>query len=80
MKARRFAYIPKEFQSQDITWLVMECCPETKGVFIYLHKEPGGPPSFDNWYQSEEIALEAAEESFGIKPEDWAFFDTGKNS
>jgi hypothetical protein len=77
---QRFAQISSEFQKQGLKWLVLEDDPlGTGGWFIYLHESLEAPCKFDNWYESEDLALSHAEQIWNVKPEDWQTLPGGRN-
>lgn len=67
-----FAYIPEEYQRQNIQWAIIS--PDslkTGGIFLFLCQGLTGSCLYDFWFENLEIAKEWATENYGIKVENW---------
>lgn len=72
METQKFAFIPEEYQSQDIRWLrISPNTDKTGGVFILLYHDLSKSSLYDYWFENINIAQQWAEESYGIKEQDW---------
>jgi len=72
MNERKFAKVPIEFQRNGIKVVVLEYDSEdTKGYFLYLHETLEEEATFDEWYETIDIAVKAAKIHWGIAPKDW---------
>ena len=67
-----YAEVPWPFQRENIAWVVLEHDREdTGGYFLYLHTNLDDEAIFDEWYETRELAENAAEDGWGIQKGKW---------
>lgn len=67
---RRIAKVPTPENFYGWQWLVLKYHAESGGWFLYFHRTLAELSESENWYLSDEQALDQAEE-WGIKRTDW---------
>lgn len=72
MDSQKFAYIPDEYQTQDIHWARLSPDPnQTGGVYILLYKDLSISSLYDYWFENIAVAQQWAEKFYAIKERDW---------
>jgi hypothetical protein len=76
MNIIKFAHIAANYQIQGIQWLRLSpSLPNENSVSILLYKELSKPCLYDYWFENLDVAIEWAENSYGVKTGDWILAD-----